>query len=162
MQQPFTKLNRLAATISGCNNDVGRTLAFGPGPNATPLIVGDRIVAIGIGGQMRVMTLSEGSPYETLHSYVSAAVAPYFKSFVRESGKADRTDNPLKNAPHTHHLLLDEDWSHPYSKQRAFFPLVSVRNDKYWPPVGRIDNVAGDRNLVCSCPPMEAYRNAAE
>ncbi len=78
-----------------------------------------------------------------------------------ESGKADPQNNLLKNAPHTHHLLLEGDWSHPYSKEQAFFPLAALREDKYWPPVGRIDNVYGDRHLVCSCPPMESYLNDA-
>jgi len=79
-----------------------------------------------------------------------------------ESGAADATDNLLHNAPHTHHLLLEDDWTRPYTKQQAFFPLHTLREDKYWPPVGRIDNVYGDRHLVCSCPPMEAYSEAAE
>ena len=79
-----------------------------------------------------------------------------------EAGKADERDNPLKNAPHTHHLLLEGTWSRPYSKEEAFFPLPALREDKYWPPVGRIDNVYGDRHLVCTCPPMEAYSQAAE
>ena len=78
-----------------------------------------------------------------------------------EGGKADRSNNVLKNAPHTENLLL-EDWDRPYSRERAFFPLEYIRHDKYWPPVGRIDNVAGDRNLVCSCPPLEDYLEAAE
>jgi glycine dehydrogenase len=79
-----------------------------------------------------------------------------------EEGRADPKDNVLTNAPHTHDLLLEEAWSKPYSKQEAFFPLAFLREDKYWPPVGRIDNVHGDRHLVCSCPPMEAYQEAAE
>ena len=79
-----------------------------------------------------------------------------------ESGKADPEDNLLRNAPHTHHLLLEGDWTKPYTKEAAFFPLPALRADKFWPPVGRIDNVAGDRHLVCSCPPMEAYQEAAE
>jgi glycine dehydrogenase len=78
-----------------------------------------------------------------------------------EEGKADRQDNVLKNAPHTHRLLLGE-WKHPYSKEKAFFPLKGYPNDKYWPPVGRVDNVFGDRNLVCTCPPMANYMEAAE
>jgi glycine dehydrogenase len=78
-----------------------------------------------------------------------------------EDGKADRHDNVLKNAPHTHRLLLG-DWKHPYSKEKAFFPLKGYPNDKYWPPVGRVDNVFGDRNLVCTCPPMANYMEAAE
>jgi glycine dehydrogenase len=78
-----------------------------------------------------------------------------------EEGRADRADNVLKNAPHTHHLLLD-DWKKPYSREKAFFPLRSEHHDKYWPPVGRVDNVFGDRNLVCTCPPVHAYLEAAE
>jgi glycine dehydrogenase len=78
-----------------------------------------------------------------------------------EEGKADKTDNVLKNAPHTHRLLLG-DWTHSYSKEKAFFPLKGYPNDKYWPPVGRVDNVWGDRNLVCTCPPMANYMEAAE
>ena len=76
-------------------------------------------------------------------------------------GKVDKENNLLHNAPHTQNLLMGE-WDREYSKERAFFPLPYVRADKFWPPVGRVDNVQGDRNLVCSCPPMEAYLDAAE
>ena len=79
-----------------------------------------------------------------------------------EQGKADPQNNLLHNAPHTHHLLLKSSWSPPYTKEEAYFPLHAQREDKYWPPVGRIDNVHGDRYLVCSCPPMESYQDAAE
>lgn len=79
-----------------------------------------------------------------------------------ERGEADRENNLLKHAPHTHHLLTAETWDRPYSKEAAFFPLKQIRADKFWPPVARVDNVAGDRNLVCTCPPMEDYRAAAE
>jgi len=79
-----------------------------------------------------------------------------------ESGAVDAENNVLKNAPHTHHLLLDGEWAHPYSRERAYFPLPASREDKYWPPVGRVDNVGGDRHLICTCPPMEAYQDAAE
>ena len=79
-----------------------------------------------------------------------------------ESGAADAEDNLLRNAPHTHHLLLQDEWSRPYSKEAAFAPLSSQREDKYWPPVGRVDNVHGDRNLMCVCPPMEAYQESSE
>ncbi len=78
-----------------------------------------------------------------------------------EEGRADKLDNVLKNAPHTHRLLLG-DWKHSYSKEKAFFPLKGYPNNKYWPPVGRVDNVFGDRNLVCTCPPMANYMEAAE
>jgi glycine dehydrogenase len=79
-----------------------------------------------------------------------------------ESGAADAENNLLRNAPHTHRLLLEGDWTRPYTREQAFFPLHTLREDKYWPPVGRVDNVYGDRHLVCSCPPMEAYSEAAE
>jgi glycine dehydrogenase len=79
-----------------------------------------------------------------------------------EEGRADKADNLLKNAPHTHKLLFGE-WKHPYAREEAYFPLAGhYPNDKYWPPVARVDNVFGDRNLVCSCPPIEDYMEAAE
>ena len=78
-----------------------------------------------------------------------------------EHGRADKFDNVLKNAPHTHKELFDE-WKHPYSKEQAFFPLKGYSNDKYWPTVARVDNVYGDRNLMCTCPPLEDYLEAAE
>ena len=75
-----------------------------------------------------------------------------------EEGRADRVDNVLKRAPHTAHLLI-QDWTRPYSREEAFFPTPSLREDKYWPPVGRVDNAYGDRNLVCACPPLSAYQH---
>ena len=71
-----------------------------------------------------------------------------------ESGVWPREDNPLKNAPHTAASLLAGDWTHPYTREQAAYPLASLRAAKYWSPVGRVDNVWGDRNLFCSCPPM--------
>jgi glycine dehydrogenase len=73
------------------------------------------------------------------------------------SGRADRTDNLLKNAPHTAEAIAAGDWSHPYSREEAAFPLPFVRANKFWPSIGRIDNPYGDRNLFCSCPPVEAF-----
>jgi len=73
-----------------------------------------------------------------------------------EDGTADAENNILRNAPHTHRLLLEE-WTLPYSRQQAFFPAGHQHDDKYWPPVGRIDNVYGDRHLVCACPPVAEY-----
>ena len=72
-------------------------------------------------------------------------------------GRVDRDNNPLKNAPHHHRLLIDEQWIRPYTKAEAFFPMEGLHEDKYWPPVSRIDNVHGDKHVVCSCPPLEAY-----
>ena len=78
------------------------------------------------------------------------------------SGRFDKADNTLKNAPHTAGELLADEWTHPYSRELAAFPLPFVRANKYWPPVKRVDNVYGDRNLICTCAPLEAYEEAAE
>jgi glycine dehydrogenase len=78
-----------------------------------------------------------------------------------EMGLADPEDNALRNAPHTALMVTGDDWSHPYSRQQAAFPALWTREHKYWPPVRRVDNAYGDRNLVCACPPMEAYEEAA-
>jgi glycine dehydrogenase len=72
-----------------------------------------------------------------------------------EEGKADRTDNVLKNAPHTAAAIASDNWKHPYSRQQAVYPAPWTHHCKFWPAVGRIDNPYGDRNLVCSCPPMD-------
>ncbi|MEM6609769.1 MAG: aminomethyl-transferring glycine dehydrogenase [Pseudomonadota bacterium] len=77
------------------------------------------------------------------------------------TGRIDATNNPLKNAPHTMEDLT-RDWDRPYSRDQACFPPGAFRVDKYWPPVNRIDNVYGDRHLVCTCPPLENYQEAAE
>jgi glycine dehydrogenase len=74
------------------------------------------------------------------------------------AGSLDAKDNPLVNAPHTGAAIAG-DWPHPYSREQAAFPIASLRTRKYWPPVARIDNAYGDRNLVCSCPPMDAYES---
>jgi glycine dehydrogenase len=78
------------------------------------------------------------------------------------AGRMDKADNPLKNAPHTAREVMAADWTHPYSREQAAFPLPFVAASKYWPPVKRVDNVYGDRNLVCTCAPLEAYAEAAE
>ncbi|MAY33958.1 MAG: glycine dehydrogenase (aminomethyl-transferring) [Rhodovulum sp.] len=78
-----------------------------------------------------------------------------------EAGRMDGENNPLKNAPHTVNDLVAE-WDRPYSREQGCFPAGSFRVDKYWPPVGRVDNAYGDRNLVCICPPVEDYAEAAE
>jgi len=78
-----------------------------------------------------------------------------------EEGRMDRDNNPLKNAPHTMEDLVRE-WDRPYSREEACFPPGAFRVDKYWPPVNRVDNAWGDRHLVCTCPPMEAYDAAAQ
>ncbi|QIE45568.1 aminomethyl-transferring glycine dehydrogenase [Pseudohalocynthiibacter aestuariivivens] len=78
-----------------------------------------------------------------------------------EEGKIDAENNPLKNAPHTMEDLVT-DWDRPYSREQGCFPPGAFRVDKYWPPVNRVDNVHGDRHLICTCPPLEDYAEAAE
>jgi glycine dehydrogenase len=79
-----------------------------------------------------------------------------------ESGKMPRADNVLKNAPHTIAAVASSAWSRPYDREQAAFPARApwLRDSKFWPPVGRVDNPYGDRNLVCTCPPMEQYTQA--
>jgi glycine dehydrogenase len=79
-----------------------------------------------------------------------------------EQGRLTVEDSPLRHAPHTVHDIADDDWKRPYSRKEGCFPAGTSRTDKYWCPVGRVDNVYGDRNLVCSCPPVEDYAQAAE
>jgi glycine dehydrogenase len=74
-----------------------------------------------------------------------------------ESGVLDKKDNPLKNSPHTMEAVISDAWSHGYSRERAAFPIPSTRTRKFWPAVGRVESAFGDRNLVCSCPPIEEY-----
>ena len=72
-------------------------------------------------------------------------------------GKADPENNVLKNAPHTAREVSANEWPHPYSREKAAYPVPYLRTHKFWPPVGRVDNTYGDRNLVCACPPIEDY-----
>ena len=77
-----------------------------------------------------------------------------------EQGLWPAENNPLKHAPHTAEALLAADWAHPYSREEAAYPVPSLRRQKYWSPVGRVDNVYGDRNLFCACVPVENYYGA--
>jgi glycine dehydrogenase len=75
-------------------------------------------------------------------------------------GVYDAQDNPLRNAPHTASMLIAGDWKHAYDREYAAYPLGTDRRSKYWPPVRRIDQAYGDRNLVCACPPPEAFESS--
>nr|ADI22587.1 glycine cleavage system protein P (pyridoxal-binding), C-terminal domain [uncultured Rhizobium sp. HF0500_10F10] len=104
---------------------------------------------------------TESEPKAELDRFCDAMLAIREEARAIEEGRIDRDNNPLKNAPHTVEDLVG-DWDRPYSREQACFPPGAFRVDKYWAPVNRVDNVYGDRNLVCSCPPMEAYQEAAE
>ncbi len=101
---------------------------------------------------------TESESLAELDRFCDAMIAIHAEILAVESGAIDVKDNPLKNAPHTAEVLAAEAWSHPYPREQAVFPAAWLRNDKFWPAVGRIDNVFGDRNLVCSCVGMEAYQ----
>ena len=99
---------------------------------------------------------TESESKEELDRFCDAMISIHGELEKIRSGAWDRADNPVKNAPHTA-LELAGEWPHRYSREEAAYPVAWLRAAKFWPPVKRIDNVAGDRNLVCTCPPMEAY-----
>lgn len=102
---------------------------------------------------------TESESKEELDRFCDAMIRIRNEIRAVETGALDAEDNPLKNAPHTAAELVGE-WAHPYSREQAVYPTASLVEGKYWPPVGRVDNVYGDRNLVCACPSIEAYQDA--
>src|SRR5438552_13218234 len=104
-----------------------------------------------------VIEPTESESKAELDRFVDAMIAIRADIRAVEEGRADRDDNLLKNAPHTAASLLAADWAHPYTREQAAYPLPALRQDKYWPPVGRADNVYGDRNLFCACVPVAEY-----
>ncbi len=100
---------------------------------------------------------TESEPLKELDRFCDAMIAIRDEIRKVEQGTWPREDNPLKAAPHTTAALLTAEWAHAYSREEAAFPLKSLRLAKYWSPVGRVDNVYGDRNLFCACVPMSAY-----
>jgi glycine dehydrogenase len=77
-----------------------------------------------------------------------------------EEGRMDKKDNALKNAPHTQTSVITSEWTHPYTREEAVFPLEYVKHNKFWPSVARVNNTHGDRNLICTCEPVSAYAEA--
>lgn len=100
---------------------------------------------------------TESENKRELDRFCDAIIAIRQEISAIESGAADSQNNVLKNAPHTHKLLLQDSWKLPYSKRTAFFPLPDLVTDKFWPPVGRIDNAYGDRHFMCTCPSISDY-----
>jgi glycine dehydrogenase len=100
---------------------------------------------------------TESESKEELDRFCEAMIAIRKEIEEIEAGLADRERNVLKKAPHTAEVVISDKWDLPYSREKAAFPLSWVRARKFWPAVGRVDNAYGDRNLVCACPPMEAY-----
>ena len=103
---------------------------------------------------------TESESKDELDRFCDALIAIREEIQAVIDGKADPKDNVLKNAPHTAEAVTADAWSHPYSREQAAYPLPFVRANKFWPAVSRVDNPYGDRNLICACPPVEAYAEA--
>ena len=104
---------------------------------------------------------TESENLEEIDKFCNALIKIKKEINFVEKGKFDKEDNPLKNAPHTYLELAANEWKHKYTREEAAFPNEYVKHNKYWAPVSRVDNVYGDRNLVCSCPSMEEYKDEA-
>lgn len=100
---------------------------------------------------------TESESLEELDRFVEAMLSIREEIRAIEAGEADQEDNVLKMAPHTAEEVIADDWTHPYTREKACYPVRELRTNKFWPPVARVDNAYGDRNLVCSCPPLSAF-----
>jgi len=102
---------------------------------------------------------TESEDQAELDRFCDAMIAIHGEIQRIEKGEWDKANNPLKNAPHTADVIAGDDWNHPYTRAQAAYPVKTLRDAKYWPPVGRVDNVWGDRNVMCSCVGMENYNS---
>ena len=102
---------------------------------------------------------TESESLAELDRFCDALIAIRKEIFDIENGEADKVDNVLKNAPHTAAVVTASEWSHPYSREKAAYPLHWVADRKFWPSVGRVNNTHGDRTLICTCLPMEAFED---
>ena len=100
---------------------------------------------------------TESEPKHELDRFCDAMISIRHEIDAVEKGVSDKTDNPLKNSPHTAAVITANDWEHPYTRQKAAFPLPYVTSFKFWPSVGRVNDTYGDRALICSCPPLTDY-----
>jgi glycine dehydrogenase len=114
-----------------------------------------------VSGTLMVEPTESESQHE-LDRFIDAMIQIRDEIRAVEEGKLDREDNPLKNAPHTATAVSASEWTHAYPRELAAFPLASLRQAKYWPPVARVDNVYGDKNIMCACIPVDAYKDEVE
>ena len=114
-----------------------------------------------VAGTLMVEPTESESQHE-LDRFIDAMIQIRSEIRAVEEGRLDREDNPLKHAPHTAMAVSASEWTHAYPRELAAFPLASLRQAKYWPPVARVDNVYGDKNIMCACIPVDAYRDEAE
>jgi glycine dehydrogenase len=104
---------------------------------------------------------TESEDKAELDRFCDAMIGIYEEIRAIEEGKADKTDNALKNAPHTQHVICADEWNHAYTRNQAAFPLPYVKENKFWPSIARVNNTYGDRNLICTCEPVSAYAQEA-
>ena len=114
-----------------------------------------------VAGTLMVEPTESESQYE-LDRFIDAMIQIRDEIRAIEEGKLDREDNPLKHAPHTAAMVSGSEWTHAYPRELAAFPLPSLKLQKYWPPVARVDNVYGDKNIMCACIPVEAFKGEIE
>jgi glycine dehydrogenase len=105
---------------------------------------------------------TESEPKAELDRFIAAMIAIRAEIRAIADGSLDRSDNPLKHAPHTAAAVTADDWKHAYRREQAAYPAASLVAGKYWPPVARVDNVHGDRHLFCSCIPIADYADSNE
>ena len=108
-------------------------------------------------GTMMVEPTESESKAE-LDRFVEAMITIRHEIADIKSGALDGEDNPLKNAPHTAAMVSSDEWNHPYTRERAAYAVAGLKVKKFWPASARVDNAYGDRNLVCTCPPVAAYQ----
>jgi glycine dehydrogenase len=114
-----------------------------------------------VAGTLMVEPTESESQHE-LDRFIDAMIQIRDEIRAVEDGRLDREDNPLKHAPHTANVIAASEWTHAYPRELAAFPLASLRQQKYWPPVARVDNVYGDKNVMCACIPVDAYKEDVE
>jgi glycine dehydrogenase len=114
-----------------------------------------------VAGTLMVEPTESESQHE-LDRFIDAMIQIRDEIRAIEEGKLDREDNPLKHAPHTATAVSASEWTHAYPRELAAFPLPSLKQQKYWPPVARVDNVYGDKNVMCACIPVDAYKDEVE
>ena len=114
-----------------------------------------------VAGTLMVEPTESESQHE-LDRFIDAMIQIREEIQAIEDGKLDREDNPLKHAPHTATQVSASEWTHAYPRELAAFPLPSLKQQKYWPPVARVDNVYGDKNIMCACIPVDAYKDDVE
>jgi len=114
-----------------------------------------------VAGTLMVEPTESESQHE-LDRFIDAMIEIREEIRAVEDGRLDREDNPLRNAPHTATMVMASEWTHAYPRELAAFPLATLKLQKYWPPVSRVDNVYGDKNVMCACIPVDAYKEDVE